>query len=69
MITITATELRKNLNKYLLLSNKEDVLITFYRKPYRMLKKPDKYDIFLSCCGIIKDFDYENLLNERDSNR
>lgn len=71
MCTITATELKQNLSKYLHLSLSEDVLVTSNGKPLTLLTNPkkDKYDDFLSICGIIKDFDYEKVLDERDSKR
>ena len=71
MRTITATELKENLSKYLHLSLEEDILVTSNGKPITLLTNPkkDKYDNFLACCGIIKDFDYEKMLEERDLNR
>ena len=71
MLTITVTELRKSLSKYLHLSNDEDILVTKNGKSLTLLTNPnnDKYARFLSCCGIIKDFDYEKMFDERDSNR
>ena len=71
MCTITATELKENLSKYLHLSLEEDVLVTANGKPLTLLTNPkkDKYDNFLACCGVIKDFDYEKMFEERDSKR
>jgi len=71
MCTITATELKQNLSKYLHLSLTEDVLITSNGEPITLLTNPkkDKYDDFLSICGTIKNCDYEKLLDERDSKR
>lgn len=71
MCKITATEFRRNINKYIALSKKEDVLETSYGKPLTLLTKPknNKYDEFLDLCGLIKDYDYEKVLDERDSNR
>ena len=71
MCTITATEFKKNLSKYMHLSLSEDVLITSNGVPLTLLTNPkkDKYDEFLSICGIVQDFDYEKLLDERDSKR
>lgn len=71
MCTITATEFKKNLSKYMHLSLSEDVLITSNGVPLTLLTNPkkDKYDEFLSICGIVEDFDYEKLLDERDSKR
>ena len=69
MIGISLTEFRKNFKKYLELLNTQDILVTSYGKPLTLLRKPDKYDVFLSCCGLIKDFDYDKSLQERDNNR
>ena len=73
MYTITATELKENLSKYLHLSLEEDILVTSNGKPITLLTNPkkDKYDNFLSCCGLLKDADpdYKKLLDERDMNR
>jgi len=73
MKTITSSELSKNLNKYLLLANTEDILVISRDGTTSLLTKPkfDKYDQFLSCCELLKDCDknYEKLFEERDLNR
>ena len=42
MIKITVTEFRKNVDYYLKRSQKEDVLITKYGEPYRLLSSNNK---------------------------
>ncbi len=71
MRTITATEFKKNLSKYMHLSLTEDVLITSNGKPITLLTNPkkDKYDDFLSICGSVTDYDYEKALDEREMKR
>lgn len=73
MKTITSSELRKNLIKYLHLANTEDILVISRDRTISLLTKPkfDKYDQFLSCCGLLEDCNknYEKLLEERDLNR
>ena len=73
MCTITATELKENLSKYLHLSLEEDILVTSNGKPISLLTNPkkDKYDNFLACCGLLNeaDPDYEKLLDEREMKR
>ena len=71
MYKITATEFKKHLSKYMHLSLTEDVLVTSNGKPLTLLTKPknDPFDDFLSICGVLKNYDYEKALDERDSNR
>mgnify|MGYP003313682058 CR=1 FL=1 len=71
MLSITATEFKQNLSKYMHLSLSEDVLVISNGKPLTLLTNPkkDKYDEFLSICGIVKDYDYEKALDERENKR
>ncbi len=57
MCTITATELKSNLGKYIELSQKEDIYITKNGKPYAKLTSATKsaFDDFMSLAGIFKD--------------
>lgn len=54
-MSITATELKANLGKYLLLASKEDVFITQYGKIVAKLTNPfqDKAQIAESLFGIL----------------
>ena len=45
MIKITVTEFRKNVDCYLERSQKEDVLITKYGEPYRLLSSNNKHNL------------------------
>ena len=45
MIKITVTEFRKNVDYYLELSQKEDVLITKYGEAYRLLSSNNKHNL------------------------
>ena len=57
-MTITATELKKNLGKYLELAQEEDVVISKNGKEVLMLTK--KYsDAFNYLDGLLKDFSYD----------
>lgn len=71
MRKITATELKHNLSKYMHLSLTEDVLVTSNGVPLTLLTnhKKDKYDEFLELCGLVKDYDYEAALDEREMKR
>lgn len=71
MCTISATELKQNLSKYLHLSLTEDVLVTSNGNPITLLTNPkkDRYDEFLSICGIAKNCDFKKILDDRDSRR
>ena len=53
-MSITATELKKNLNKYLMLAATEDVYITQYGKVVAKLSNPfqDRVDVARSLFGI-----------------
>ena len=54
-MSITATELKANLGKYLLLAAKEDVFITQYGKVVAKLTNPfqDRMDIAESLFGVL----------------
>lgn len=54
-MTITATELKSNLGKYLLLATKEDIFITRNGKVVAKLSNPnqDRVDIAKSLFGIL----------------
>ena len=54
-MSITATELKKNLNKYLMLAATEDVYITQYGKVVAKLSNPfqDRVDVAKSLFGIL----------------
>ena len=67
-MSITATELKMNLGKYLLLSATEDIYITKNGKVIAKLTNPnqDRVDIAKSLFGIIPaDTNVEELLEER----
>jgi len=55
VMSITATELKNNLSKYLLLASKEDVYITQYGKVIAKLTNPfqDRLDIAESLFGSV----------------
>ena len=75
MKTITATELKENLMKYMNLCQDEDVLVTKNGTPIMRLTSPNprkkSLDEFISYAGILGDpnLDYEALLAERDNHR
>lgn len=54
-MSITATELKANLGKYLLLAATEDVFITQYGKVVAKLTNPfqDRVGVAESLCGIL----------------
>lgn len=54
-MTITATELKKNLGKYLVLAATEDIMITQYGKVVAKLSSPfqERLDIAESLFGIL----------------
>ena len=56
-MSITATELKENLSKYLLLSEKEDVYITKNGKVIAKLTSPfkDKLSIVEALRGVVPD--------------
>lgn len=67
-MSITATELKMNLGKYLLLSEKEDIYITKNGKVIAKLSCPfpNRIDMVNSMVGIIpKDIDVDRILSER----
>ena len=45
MTKITVTEFRKNVDYYLERSQKEDILITKYGKPFRLLSSNNKHNL------------------------
>ncbi len=55
MSAITATELKTNLGKYLMLASTEDILITQYGKVVAKLTNPfqDRVDIAESLFGVL----------------
>lgn len=56
-MSITATELKKNLGKYLSLSEEEDIYITKNGKVVAKLTNPfqDRVDVAKSLFGILED--------------
>jgi len=67
-VSITATELKQNLGKYLLLSAKEDILITKNGKIIAKLTNPNqnKVDTAKSLFGILpEDASLEDAKSER----
>ena len=67
-MSITATELKQNLGKYLLLSAKEDIFITKNGKVVAKLTNPyqDRVNIAKSLFGILpKDASLEDAKVER----
>lgn len=67
-MSITATELKQNLGKYLLLSAKEDIFITKNGKVVAKLTNPyqDRVNIAKSLFGILpKDANLEDAKVER----
>ena len=67
-VSITATELKANLGKYLLLAATEDVFITQYGKVIAKLTNPyqEKIDIATSLFGILpQTMTFEEAREER----
>ena len=67
-MSITATELKQNLSKYLLLAEQEDVFITRNGKVVAKLTNPyqDRVDMAKSLFGILpKDISAEQAHEER----
>lgn len=67
-MSITATELKQNLSKYLLLAEQEDVFITRNGKVVAKLTNPyqDRVDMAKSLFGILpKDMTLEQARKER----
>ena len=67
-MSITATELKENLSKYLKLAATEDVFITQYGKVVAKLSNPfqDRVDVAKSLFGILpKTMTYEEAMDER----
>ncbi len=75
MCTITATELKNDLKKYMELALTEDIIVTKNGKPAAKIVSPyprqDPIDEFLAIAGIFSNsgVDYEKLLDERDAGR
>ena len=69
-MSITATELKENLSKYLALAATEDVFITQYGKVVAKLSNPfqDRVDVAESLFGIFpQTMTYEEAMDERAS--
>ena len=67
-MSITATELKLNLNKYLLLASEQDIYITQYGKVVAKLTSPfqERVDIAKSLFGVIpSDITLEEAKEER----
>ena len=67
-MSITATELKMNLNKYLLLASAQDIYITQYGKVVAKLTSPfqERVDIAKSLFGVIpSDITLEEAKEER----
>jgi antitoxin (DNA-binding transcriptional repressor) of toxin-antitoxin stability system len=67
-VSITATELKSNLSKYLLLASTEDVYITQYGKVVAKLTNPfqDRMNLAQSLFGILpQTTTYEEAREER----
>ncbi len=67
-MSITATELKNNLGKYLLLASTEDIFITRNGKVIAKLTNPyqDRVDIAKSLFGILpSDMTLEDSIEER----
>lgn len=67
-MSITATELKQNLGKYLLLSATEDVYITKNGKVVAKLSNPyqDRVDMAKSLFGSVpQDVSFEDAMQER----
>ena len=67
-MSITATELKENLSKYLMLAATEDVFITQYGKVVAKLSNPfqDRVDVAKSLFGILpQTMTYEEAMDER----
>lgn len=70
MHTITTTEFRKNLSKYLDMMSKEEIAITKNGKYIGLLVSPknEKLDSFFAeLSGILNDNDYQNSDDDRIS--
>ena len=70
-MSITATEFKMNLGKYLVLSQTEDIYITKNGKVVAKLSNPnqDRVDIAKSLFGVIPDnVTLEDALEERRNN-
>lgn len=75
MRTISITELKQNLHKYVAISADEQVIVTSHGQIVTMLSNPkgDKFDNFLALEGCLKgkipNDDWEKVLDERELNR
>ena len=67
-MSITATELKNNLGKYLELANEEDIFITKNGKVIAKLSNPnkDKETIMNELAGVLaSDMKFEDVIEER----
>ena len=73
MCVITATELKQNLDKYIEMSEREDVLVKEDGRIVTMLTSPSLRESaahdFLSLYGKYEAVDYERLFEERELSR
>lgn len=73
MVVITQSELEQNLDKYIEMSEHEDVLVNEEGRIVTMLTSPglreSAVDDFLSLYGKYEGIDYERLLEERELSR
>lgn len=73
MCVITAAELKQNLDKYIEMSEREDVLVKEDGRIVTMLTSPSLRESaaedFLSLYGKYEAIDYERLLEERELSR
>ena len=68
IMSITATELKENLSKYLALAATEDILITQYGKVVAKLSNPfqERVDVAKSLFGILpQTMTFEETMDER----
>ena len=66
-MTITATELKTNLGKYLEIVQNEEIIITKNGKEIARLTRPENEKLVLlkQLVGIVSDADYEKTREER----
>lgn len=73
MRTITVTELRRRLGRYIELSKSEDIIIIRNGKAIAMLSsskiRRSSAEDFLALAGKYESFDYHRALHERDLQR
>ena len=70
-MTITTTELKKDLGKYLAISTHEQIIILKHGKPYTVLgAKPEGRPSIANLFGVLpRDFDVDRALTERGNDR